>query len=97
MSEAEPTKADPPKRKRRWLQFSLRTLLIVTGLVAVICGYIGSQAKIVMERKAALGAIRGRAVILTDKGSTVDPSLFKEPPVEQSPGSGRCLAIRRLN
>jgi hypothetical protein len=27
--EAEPNKADPPKRKRRWFQFSLRTLLFV--------------------------------------------------------------------
>jgi hypothetical protein len=25
--EAEPPKADPPKRKRCWYQFSLRTLL----------------------------------------------------------------------
>ena len=24
----EPIKADPPKRKRRWFQFSLRTLMI---------------------------------------------------------------------
>ena len=28
--EAEPSKADSPKRKRRWFQFSLRTLLIFT-------------------------------------------------------------------
>ena len=26
--EAEPPKAEPPKRKRRWFQFSLRTLLL---------------------------------------------------------------------
>ena len=34
--EAEPTKAEPPKRKRRWFQFSLRTLLIVVTLLAVV-------------------------------------------------------------
>jgi hypothetical protein len=34
--EAEPLKAEPPKRKRRWFQFSLRTLLIVVTVVAVI-------------------------------------------------------------
>ena len=28
--QTEPPKADPPKRKRRWFQFSLRTLLIFT-------------------------------------------------------------------
>jgi hypothetical protein len=27
--QTEPTEADPPKRKRRWFQFSLRTLLLV--------------------------------------------------------------------
>jgi hypothetical protein len=26
--QTEPSKADPPKRKRRWFQFSLRSLLI---------------------------------------------------------------------
>ena len=31
--EVEPTKAEPPKRKRRWFQFSLRTLLIGVALV----------------------------------------------------------------
>jgi hypothetical protein len=40
-----------PSRKRR-LQFSLRTLLIVFTLFAVPLGYIGSQARIVSQRKA---------------------------------------------
>jgi hypothetical protein len=35
--EAEPPKAEPPKRKRRWFQFSLRTLFVVTAVVAVQC------------------------------------------------------------
>ena len=33
----EPSKADPPKRKRRWFQFSLRTLLVVVTVAAVKC------------------------------------------------------------
>ena len=33
--EAEPPKAEPPKRKRRWFQFSLRTLLIVVTCIGV--------------------------------------------------------------
>jgi hypothetical protein len=37
--QTEPSKADPPKRKRRWFQFSLRTLLILTAVVAVVCGW----------------------------------------------------------
>jgi hypothetical protein len=27
--QTEPSEAEPPKRKRRWFQFSLRTLMIV--------------------------------------------------------------------
>jgi hypothetical protein len=33
--QIEPSKADPPKRKRRWFQFSLRILLIVITIMAV--------------------------------------------------------------
>jgi Leucine-rich repeat (LRR) protein len=33
--EAEPPKADRPKRKRRWFQFSLRSLLLLTLLVGI--------------------------------------------------------------
>ena len=33
--QAEPSKAEPPKRKRRWFQFSLRTLLIGVTLLAI--------------------------------------------------------------
>jgi hypothetical protein len=43
-----------PKRKRRWFQFSLRTLLISVTLLAVACGYIGWEAKIVRDRRALL-------------------------------------------
>jgi hypothetical protein len=35
-------------------QFHLRTLLIVVTLLAIPCGYVGSQAGIVRERKAML-------------------------------------------
>ncbi len=31
----EPSKADPPKRKRRWIQFSLRSLMIVMTVTAL--------------------------------------------------------------
>jgi hypothetical protein len=44
--------AEPPKRKRRWFQFSLRTLMIVVTLLAVACAYVGWQEKIVRERQA---------------------------------------------
>ena len=38
--EAEPPKADPPKRKRRWFQFSLRTLMIVVVVLSAGCAYV---------------------------------------------------------
>ena len=55
--EADPPKAEPPKRKRRWFQFSLRSLMIGVTLLAVPCAYVGWQAKIVRERRAMLGTI----------------------------------------
>ncbi len=50
----EPPKADLPKPKRRWFQFSLRTLLVGVTLFAIPLGYVGWQTKIVSERKAIL-------------------------------------------
>jgi hypothetical protein len=50
--QTEPPKVAPPKRKRRWFQFSLRTLLVGVTLLAIPCAYVGWQIKIVRERKA---------------------------------------------
>jgi hypothetical protein len=41
-----------PKGKRRWYQFSLRTLLTAVTLLSVFCAYLGWQARIVNERNA---------------------------------------------
>jgi hypothetical protein len=41
---------EPPKR--RWFQFSLRTLLIVVTLLALPLVYVGRQVGMVKERKA---------------------------------------------
>jgi hypothetical protein len=54
--EAEPSKADQPKRKRRWLQFSLRTLLIFT----LICGIGFARLGRKIERK------RGERVVVKE-------------------------------
>jgi hypothetical protein len=32
---SELPKADPPKRKRRWFQFSLRTLFVIVTILAL--------------------------------------------------------------
>jgi hypothetical protein len=52
--QIEPSKAESPKCKRRWFQFSLRTLLIAVSMLALPLGYVGWQAKIVRERGAFL-------------------------------------------
>jgi len=36
--QTEPPKADPPRRKRRWFQFSLRSLLIGVPYLGVYAG-----------------------------------------------------------
>jgi hypothetical protein len=55
--QTEPPKTEPPKRERRWFQFSLRTLMILVTLLAVACGYVAWQANIVRDRKAVLREI----------------------------------------
>jgi hypothetical protein len=52
--QSELPKLDPPQRKRRWFQFSLRSLMIFTMVVAVACGWVGWQAKFVKDRKSEL-------------------------------------------
>jgi hypothetical protein len=52
--QADPSKADPPKRKRRWLQFSLRTLLIGITLLAMACWVFEDQWRLIHERDEAL-------------------------------------------
>jgi len=53
--------ATPTKRKRRWLTFSLRTLLVFTLLVGLVLGYFGSiyhrvqNQRALIEKMSALG------------------------------------------
>src|SRR5207244_259173 len=46
---SEPPDADPPKRKRRWFQFSLRSLMIFTLICAVASAWLGKR--VVQKRK----------------------------------------------
>jgi hypothetical protein len=52
--EAEPPKADPPKRKRRWFQFSLRTLMIGVVLWAIGCWLVFDRVRLLRERDEAM-------------------------------------------
>jgi hypothetical protein len=50
----EPLNAEPPKRKRRWFQFSLRTLMIGVTVLAVGCWIGVDRARLIRERDEAL-------------------------------------------
>ena len=55
--ETEPSKADPPKGKRRWFQYSLRTLLIFTLLFAIASAWLVRIEKRAERQKAAVEAL----------------------------------------
>jgi hypothetical protein len=42
--QTEPPKADPPKRKRRWFQFSLRSLLVFKTIYDSTKSVVGREA-----------------------------------------------------
>jgi hypothetical protein len=56
---------EPPKRKRRWFQYSLRTLLIFTLIVAVACGWLASKVERKRSERAAVEALRKKGATVT--------------------------------
>ena len=61
------SKAEPPRRKRRRFQFSLRSLLIVVTLVGIVCGWLGSKIdRKVKERKLIEAIVKRRGVVWYD-------------------------------
>ena len=64
--QTEPTKADPPKRKRRRFQFRLRTLMIGVTLLAVACWWIVGQLRIVQGRERMIEADDCEIIIYGD-------------------------------
>jgi hypothetical protein len=60
--EAEPPKADRPKRKRRWCQFSLRTLFVVFSILII---WLGAWIQSAREQERAIKAIQQQCDILT--------------------------------
>jgi hypothetical protein len=43
--ESEPPTAEPPKRRRRWFQFSLRSLMIFTVVCEIPFGWFGARMR----------------------------------------------------
>ena len=55
--ETEPIKAAPPKRKRRWFQFRLRTMLIFTLICAVGSAWVAHRMEQKRREREAIEAI----------------------------------------
>ena len=71
----EPPKAEPPKHKRRWFQFSLRSLMIGVTLLAVASAYVGWQARIVRERLELLKTGGGSPVSMIGRDQSKDGQI----------------------
>jgi hypothetical protein len=86
--QTEPTKANAPKRKRRWVQFSLRTLLIVTLICAIASAWVARRMKQKREERVVVEEIlkhRLAAKALVGVESTGSPTL--EPTLTTAAGS----------
>jgi Leucine-rich repeat (LRR) protein len=84
--QTEPPKAGPPKRKRRWFQFSLRSLLIFTLICAIPCAWLGRKIEQKRkEREAVESMVKDGFSVMYD--SQLDP---RGTPYsnEQPPGPG---------
>ena len=57
--QSAPPNADPPKRKRRCLQFRLRTLMMLTLLCAIGSAWVAQRMERSRQEREAVDAIRG--------------------------------------
>jgi hypothetical protein len=64
--QTEPPKAEPPKRKRRWFQFSLRTLMILTLICDVGSYWVTARIRI------------RQALMIIKKSESLHPTFTKE-------------------
>jgi hypothetical protein len=55
--QTEPPEAEQPKRKRRWFQFSLRSLMIFTLVCAIPCAWLGRKIERKRKEQGAVQAI----------------------------------------
>ena len=68
---------DKPKTKRRWLQFSLRTMMVV---VTVFCVWLGITAKRARDQKQAVEMIPGLPGLVYYEYQLVDERYTLQPP-----------------
>jgi hypothetical protein len=63
----------PPKRQRRWLQFSVRTLLVLILVASVGLAWIASKLKQSREQRQAVQAIQRLGGTAIYKGGETEP------------------------
>jgi Leucine Rich repeat len=64
--------SESPKRKRRWLQFSLRSLLVFTAIVAVGCAWLGRKIERKRRERVTVAAINNhRGTVFYDSQITL--------------------------
>ena len=49
--------SNPPKSKRRWYQYSLRSLFVVTTLFSIACSWYANEMQNAPRRRAAIAEI----------------------------------------
>ena len=84
--------SESPKRKRRWFQFSLRTLMTFTVICAVPCAWLGHKIEQKERQRYAIEAIR-RLGGRVEFGYQLDSDGFPLAGDRQPPGA---LWLRRL-
>jgi|GEM_PF-2034355 len=58
--ETAPINSPPPQGKRRWYQFSLRTLLILTLILAIPCAWLGRRLERKRRERNAVKAVTAK-------------------------------------
>src|ERR1700674_3567123 len=81
MSEAPPPTA-APKPRRRWFQFSLRTLMLLMVVISVGLGFMGRKLQRVREQRQTVAAIQklGGVVAYTYPASLFGGGSSDAPP-----------------
>ncbi len=67
----------PPKRKRRWFQFRVRTLLIVVLVLGAFFGWLGSRLQSARKNRLAMAELQR---VDNSLGFTLHYHLAEEPP-----------------
>jgi Leucine-rich repeat (LRR) protein len=93
MTSSQPT---PTRSRRRWLQFSLRTLLLVTFLVATACGWFANRLQRAHRQADAIKVLTmaGATVIYAHQLDRDQPFDASKPVTRSSPTAPEFL--RRL-